>query len=117
MQASQTSLDFTPHSPYASNVGRRDSITSIEAARAIEPQAGRLRELVLREIAKHPEGATADEVADYLKIDRLSVRPRCTELLKAGYIDDAGKRRQNQSGKRAKVWRINATLFDQTRQG
>lgn len=49
---------------------------------------------------------TADEVADRLGIDKLSIRPRISELSRLGKIMDAGCRRKNASGKSAIVWRL-----------
>ena len=50
-------------------------------------------------------GMTADEIASKLNLSVLSIRPRVSELAKAGVIrsrDD--ERRRNASGKMAAVW-------------
>ena len=49
---------------------------------------------------------TADEVAEYLGLSVLTVRPRVTELKKMGLIVPTEKRRRNISGQTASVWRI-----------
>src|ERR1039458_2863766 len=76
--------------------------TSASARTAIQPSMGALRQLVLQ--ALHTPAMTADEVADYLKIDRLAIRPRVAELYAMGVIVDSGDRRPNASGKLAIVW-------------
>ena len=87
---------------------------SQEAAQHIAPSVGELQKLTLREIAKHQSGLTADEVAARLGLDRLSIRPRCTELRKRNKIFDSSVRRKNQSGRSATVWicKVQTDLFD-----
>ena len=51
---------------------------------------------------------TADECARFIQRDRLSVRPRFTELKTAGVIYDTGERRENESGRRAAVFALMA---------
>jgi len=51
------------------------------------------------------EDLTADECAERLNEDILSVRPRVSELRRKGRIEDAGKRRCNKSGMTATAWR------------
>lgn len=57
---------------------------------------------------------SADEIADFLQVDRLTIRPRCSELRKSGKIEDTGKRCKNASGKPAIIWRA---IRDKPRQG
>ena len=90
--------DSYPHAP-----GAKARETSFEAARAIKPAADRLRRLTLDALRQCP--MTADEVAAYLGLDKLSIRPRCTELLAMGKIIETGLRRKNASGRSAAVWR------------
>ena len=52
---------------------------------------------------------TADEAALFLSIDKLSIRPRFSELNRTGEIVDTGERRANDSGKKAIVWSISNT--------
>ncbi len=79
--------------------------TSLAAAEAMAARAPGVRELVLAEIEGAGEkGATADEIARWLGLSPLSVRPRCTELAQAGRIRDSGLRRRNDAGNRQIVW-------------
>ncbi|MEM7121911.1 MAG: hypothetical protein AAF563_11580 [Pseudomonadota bacterium] len=49
------------------------------------------------------DGLTPDEVASRLGLSVLTVRPRCSELMRHGRIVDSGTRRVNASGRKAKV--------------
>lgn len=75
--------------------------TSREALASIDTAA--LRSQVLDAFKRWGRG-TADEIAGRLRVDRLSVRPRCSELRSLSQIHDTGQRRKNKSGKRAIVW-------------
>jgi hypothetical protein len=57
-------------------------------------------------LVEHPDGATADDIAAAPGYDRLTVRPRVSELYKLRQIEDSGVRRKNASGKSAAVWMI-----------
>lgn len=46
---------------------------------------------------------TADQCAEALRIDRLSIRPRCSELKRLGKLRDTGNRAPNDSGKSAVI--------------
>lgn len=84
----------------------RNTDTSRAAARAAVPVAARLRTMVLTAIRNAgPAGLTADEAAEYLGLSILTVRPRVSELGKAGSITDTGSRRPNGSGRKAIVWK------------
>jgi predicted ArsR family transcriptional regulator len=87
---------------YPSQPGWKGMETSRAAADDVAPKAPRLREMVL--VALRDKPRTADECADHLGIDKLSIRPRCSELSALGKIVDTGDRRLNASGKRAVVW-------------
>jgi predicted ArsR family transcriptional regulator len=89
--------------PYAEKIGFKGGITSAEAAEKTAPIAENYRARVLSEITK-TGGSTADEIAAALRASILTVRPRVSELHKAGRIRDTGARRANSSGHRAVVW-------------
>lgn len=99
----QTSL--FENSRYPDAVGFRDTDTSKAAADSID--AATLRALVMGLMVKGYL-VTADEAAKMLKIDRLSIRPRFSELKKQGLVRDTGQRHPNDSGKKAIVWARNA---------
>lgn len=90
-------------SPYPKTPGFKRTDTSYAAAQAIKPSAGTLRASVLAELRNG--SGTADELAERLHIDKLSIRPRCSELREMRKILDTGERRLNASMKRAIVWR------------
>lgn len=90
---------------YPNAPGHRGIDTSIEVAINVASGLGRLQHLVETAIrSAGPQGLTADELAVQLGIDRLSVRPRTSELRRKGIIYDSGLRRRNATGKRAIVW-------------
>ena len=74
--------------------------TSEEAARNTD--AATLRGMTLAELKRSP--GTADEIANRLEIDRLSIRPRLSELKNKGLIRKTDFTRPNDSGKNARVW-------------
>lgn len=87
---------------YPAAAGFKGAETSFEAARSIDAKT--LQRLVLAQLYVRP--MTADEIADRLGIDKLSIRPRCSELKAQGKLTDSGIRRENASGKRAIVYRL-----------
>lgn len=92
---------FTYADRYPQVPGWKSRETSRQAAERID--ASTLRAKVLECIKAHGP-CTADEAAAHLRIDRLSVRPRCSELARLGKLHDSGERRLNASGKRAIAW-------------
>ncbi len=98
-----TLFERRPPATYPEAAGYKTSGTSQEAAATVP--AAFLREEVRRCLATHFP-MTADECAATLQIDRLSIRPRFTELQRTGEVVDTGERRRNASGKRARVWRL-----------
>lgn len=69
--------------------------------------ASNVRDQVLDAIqAMGAHGLTADECASLLDVDRLTVRPRTSELRAESSIIDSGERRPNDSGKMAIVWKV-----------
>lgn len=93
---------------YPRTPGFKSRDTSKAAADAMRPSQPRLRQLVLDTLAVAGP-LTADEVADHLRIDRLSIRPRLSELAALGKVQDTGERRKNKSGKSAVVWSLIVT--------
>lgn len=78
--------------------------TSDEAAASID--CARLQRMTLRAIREAQRaGRTSEEAALRLKLPRVSIQPRTSELRRKGLILDSGQRRTNESsGRRAVVW-------------
>ncbi|MCR5872250.1 MULTISPECIES: hypothetical protein [unclassified Sphingomonas] len=92
---------------YPDRPGHRGIDTSVFAAEAIAPDLGRLQRTVLHAVrAAGRSGATTEELAAILDIDRGSVQPRTSELRSKRLIADSGLRRRNSNGKRAIVWTL-----------
>jgi len=86
---------------YPESPGWKEWGTSREAAPRAE-HAARMRERVL-EVLWTKGGMTADQVAERLRLDALSVRPRVSELLRLGLVRRSGERRRTRLGKLAAV--------------
>lgn len=100
--------DNYPYTP-----GYKKPGTSQESAHATKPRAATLRARVLEALAA--EELTADECAAKLKETPFSIRPRFSELLQLGKIEDAGYRRTNPtSGHSACVWKRRSQTTQQT---
>ena len=89
--------------PEAPGFKETDTETSREAAAAVDGKAGTLRDKCAG-LLKVSE-LTADEIAFRLGESVLSVRPRISELKASGRLAATGKRRKNESGASAVVWR------------
>jgi hypothetical protein len=90
---------------YPETPGHRGIDTSIVAADSISHALPRLQSSVLGVILGAGErGSTADEVSAALGWERWRVRPRTSELRKAGRIVDSGRRRDSLSGIASIVW-------------
>lgn len=89
--------------PYPISPGFKRTETSAAAAASTAPKAPRLRSMCL-DTLRGCGPLTADQCAAQLGIDRLSIRPRFSELAATGMIRDTGERRLNASHKRAIVW-------------
>lgn len=101
-----TATPYRPD-PYPVAPGYREGDTSRKAAESVADRVELLRDRCLALIrAAGANGLTADETAERLAETPLSIRPRCTELLRLGAIRDSGFRRKNASGRSAKVWRV-----------
>jgi hypothetical protein len=90
-------MDYMP--PYVS------TDTSKEAAVAIRPKAGLLREMVFGHIEKCG-GATCDEIEVALAMKHQTASARIRELVLEERLLDSGLRRLTRSNKNAIVWVI-----------
>lgn len=93
---------------YPAVAGWRKTDTSERAATFIQPHTSRLQGLFLEALrAAGAQGATSDEIAAAIGVDRCSVRPRATELQFKNLIYDGGERRAfNGSPTRSVVWQL-----------
>ena len=93
-------------SQYPSSAGYKKMGTSQRAAKEVNRFSKSIKVRALQVLKnKKNYGATADEVANLLSISILSVRPRFSELLAQGCIEETDRTRKNESGKQATVWR------------
>lgn len=88
---------------YPNAPGFKTDGPSQEAAESETGRSALLRKRIL-DLLRGTE-LTADECATQLQETVLAVRPRFSELLKQGKIEDTELRRRNASGKSATVWR------------
>lgn len=100
----QTDIESYIEETYPYSPGYKDSDTSKLASEEIKEDAETLRMAVYSAL-KTQKPMTADEMSEYLNRDKLSIRPRFSELKEQGLIEDTGLRRKNISGKKAKVFR------------
>jgi hypothetical protein len=57
-------------------------------------------------------GLTADQVARRVEQSILTIRPRCSELKRAGFLEPTGERRVNDSGMSAGVLKAASKAFE-----
>lgn len=91
-------FSYQPIYPHAAGYKREG--TSREAAQSINVAA--LQAKVLKAYRLRGD-MTSDECAEALNIDKLSIRPRISELKEKGRLVEAGYRRPNKSGRSAAV--------------
>jgi len=89
---------------YPTSPGHKATGTSAASAAKMASAAPVLREKCMSALEGRP--LTADEVAAACGESILAIRPRISELKRAGDIIDSGDRRPNASGHRAIVWKI-----------
>lgn len=82
---------------------KNDPITSVEAAMSVDVNA---REKLVYEWlrANGLFGATAEEIAAGLGLERDSVSPRLKPMEKKGLVTATAQRRPGKSGKNQRVW-------------
>ena len=93
-----------PYTP--KGTGFRHTDTSTGAAVQVENRASTLRMAVLSVLKGASGPLSPDEVADILREDKLSIRPRFTELKDAGKIRDSGLRGKTDLGKSCILWEV-----------
>ncbi len=100
-------IENRPEIPPVSTGGIRNSSTTRRAALvASRPAAGRQCKKVLQLlVAWADRGGTDEEIQQELGLNGSSQRPRRSELVKAGLVEDSGRVRPTTSGRCAVVWR------------
>lgn len=97
----QTSFDFTARARSS------DPGTSHAAARGVADSLPRLQQLVLDALKRcGKRGATSYELADMLRIDRVTISPRLKPLAEAGYVIASTERRLGPTGRPGIVWKV-----------
>lgn len=91
---------------YPQTPGYKVDGPSKDAALSFIAESIPLRARVFFAILTSDDGLTSDECAQKVGSTALAVRPRLSELLRDGEIEDAGIRRKNESGRNATVWRV-----------
>jgi len=96
-------FDHYPHT-----AGHYGGDTDMEAADKMERSgsAATLRSNVLKLLAIHKEGLTADEAAEILGEILGSIRPRFSELKKRKLLVDTGIRRPSSNGNNQRVLKL-----------
>lgn len=85
---------------------QRHSVTSVAAAKQIEPRTGTARGFVLAFIrGAGSRGATDEEIQTALNMNPSTQRPRRIELVASGLVFDSGETRATRSGSEAVVWK------------
>jgi len=98
------SYDYGELFRYPNVPGYKAQETSKQAAIEMTDEATGLQLDCLR--ALEEANRTADEIAGRFNKSILAIRPRLSELLRKGKIEDSGERRPNDSGKKAIVWKL-----------
>lgn len=88
---------------YPTIPGHKRSGCSADAAEAMQVSAPTIQQRVLDLLRSRP--MTPDECAVTLGKSLLSVRPRCSELIALGLVEETGERHRNTSGLMAAVLR------------
>ena len=83
--------------------------TSMLAARAVKPRAPKQMQLVLEALQHGP--ASPEVITDRIRgeghaVLLMSIRPRCSQLVRLGKIKDTGLRGRGEGGQKCIVWRL-----------
>ena len=101
---SQGKFDFDK---YPNVAGHRGVRTSIQSAEEINPHISRLKKMIAIELESvFPNGLTGTELAQRLKRNLLTIRPRTTEMKILGIIIDSEKTKKNDAGKPEIIYKL-----------
>ncbi|MFY8143074.1 MAG: hypothetical protein ACOVMT_04225 [Caulobacter sp.] len=113
--AGQPDLFATAAARYPNHPGFRNETTSLDAARAVKPRAGHVRDKVMAALEKVGP-MTAVQLAAHLGLPYETVQPRTSELSRKGQIEDSGRRGPSRDpAKLAIVWRATTASDVSTR--
>jgi len=98
-------MDSQKKLQYPYQAGYKKRSTSKEAADKINMQYPR-QSFMVEDVFKLGEliNYTADEVADKINQNIISVRARITELNQQGILEDSGERRKNKNNRNVIAW-------------
>lgn len=93
---------------------KRSSIGETAQCAAQSSDRRTLRQRVLDAIEASPAPLIPEDILAQLRADGVktvltSIRPRCSELARAGFIRDSGQRRPGEGGCSAIAWRATTT--------
>ena len=98
-------MDYQKRSQYPYQAGYKARSTSKEAADKINMRYPRLMfEIEDQFKFGNQMNYTADEIAEQLKKNLISVRARITELSKQTVLRDSGERRKNKNNRNVIAW-------------
>lgn len=80
--------------------------TEVEAAVRIAPRVTGLRRKALLVLAQAARGRTGEQVAETMDEWLYSVKPRITELVRMGLVEDSGRRSLNRRKRQEIIWQI-----------
>ena len=98
--------EFTFKDKYPYKAGHRGHRNSITSAKDTDKRLSRLHKQILIELYKHPKGLIGSELANILKVNLLTIRPRTTELKLQGVIIDTEKNKKNYGGKPESIYKL-----------
>lgn len=102
---SQINLDYEP-----GGVRNDDPDTSHEAAYSVN--SATTQGYILDLLRTHPDGLTAHEMSELLRMALNTVSPCTAPLLRKEFIVDSGERRPGPSGRRCIVWKLKGAEND-----
>lgn len=87
-------------------VGFKAGLSARDAAESQIHRAPIIRTMVLHCLERAGRPLSADEIAEHIGIDFISVRPRVSELHEKGLVRDSGTRRPSRYGRLATGWEL-----------
>lgn len=79
--------------------------TAYKAAERVEGVARTYRDMILAALQAEPAGLCSDEIGKRIGISQYAVRPRVSELYRAGKVARTEERTKNAEGNTVMIWR------------